>query len=180
MTNAIRSVSLFDWVGIGLAFLFLLLGFCRGGQWQFRRFLGVLLAIAVAGLFAPLAAPVLSWLIDRSRPGVGLGVAYIFLFLFTLGFLSLLFRFLRPPAAKAREAKRNEQEPVPATSKHRGLGVCFGLLTALALYLVLAASMFLFAEGVPEPEFLKNSKGAAVASRLISSLGPCFPLQTIR
>lgn len=177
--KAILSISLFDWVGIGLGLLFVLLGFCRGARWQFRRFLGVLLGIAVAGLLAPLAAPSVTALIDRNRPQAGLGVTYLFLFGLTLALLALLFRFLNPAGAKRRDEKLVAAGRTEAAPKRPLLGASFGLLTALELYLVLTVSVMHFSPGGPEgPAILKASQGAAVASRLISSLGPCFPLQT--
>lgn len=175
--NALGLPAL-DWIAIGLLLVFAILGVFRGGPWQLRRFLGVILAMLVASLLSPIAGPTVSSLIDPTQPRLGLGIGYLLLFLLTLCVLALLFKLLTPRRAKNSKKNRHredEEESSPAP-KHRGMGLAFGLLTGLALYSTLIASILLLdPSGGSRPSFT-NSRSARWTAHVIFSMGETFPL----
>lgn len=172
----IQSIAVFDWVGIGIVLLFVILGLFRGARWQFRRFFGVLAAIVIARICSQFAAPVFSKLIDPAQPKLGLGVSFILLFLFSLTFLALLAHFLKASPEKQQRDKESGRN-VPEPSKHRMIGACFGALTGIELILVVMACVLLFNRDDKNRELISRSTTAAASSRVLVFLGSTLPLE---
>lgn len=173
-----KSISFLDWVGIVLFFTFVFLGLFRGAGWQFRRFLGILVAIVAARFVAPLASPTVNQLLDPKTPRLGLAISYLFLFAFTLAFLALVFHFLKPKVSLGADEKKAQEAPKAGKkSKHRLLGGFFGMFTAMELYTVLIVSIFLFNSEIQNKRITDQSYGAAFTARLVHLLGKSFPLE---
>lgn len=167
-----------DWIGLGFLLVFSLLGLFRGGAWQLRRFLGVLLAMLLARIASPIAAPTIASLVDPTQPRLAVGIGYLLVFLFTLCMLALLFKLLAPAKrARAKSAKKGKEEPTREPKpKHRLAGLGFGVLTAGALYAALITCVLLLDPQGRQRASFASSRSARWTAIAIDSMGEAFPL----
>jgi len=161
-TFALGAPGVIDWIGLGIASLFMLLGFMRGLWWQIVRLFGLIGAAALARMFSGPWGARLQESSDLSG-SIAVGVVWVGLFLGGVVLTALIGSL----------GKRG-LEAIQLGLQDRLGGLVAGLVTGLVLHL---AWMVVLAHLGPQP-WTANQFDQTYSRVLLQSVTTRYPVLT--
>ncbi len=160
------TISITDWVLLGVLFASMVVGFWRGLVYEVLSLAGWVAAFFLAQW---LATDVIGWLpfVQGAAPSVQYAVAYVLVFVVTLFAAGLLSWLIKKVI-----------ESVGLRPVDRVLGGAFGL--ARGVVVLLALTVVLQLTGLSQSEWWQTAKGPAWLDMTLQGLKPLMPESIVK